>query len=251
MMNKILVIFVLQFVSTIAFGFTFYTPNILGYTQTTIHVHLNPTNCPGDVASELEDALDFWNAAPHGRVKLEKAYDVSYSPAAILARAYTEAIVVFCSTNLNADASLDPDSILGGGFSFDTDGDGHFDRGYLIINATPGGAAAFDNVGGDVKAWTMAHEMGHVLGLGHSGETAAIMYFATDGGEPHLHRDDIDGIRHLYPQNELSGEYLLGCAMIKNIKVSPSGKGPYNKSIWLLLLPLVLLAVLKRRRQLV
>ena len=43
------------------------------------------------------------------------------------------------------------------------------------------------------------HEIGHLLGLHHSAERAAIMYFEIGAGEvKNLHEDDIAGIRALY-----------------------------------------------------
>ncbi len=42
------------------------------------------------------------------------------------------------------------------------------------------------------------HEVGHSLGLAHSQEPAAIMWFAADGVFTGLHQDDIAGVRALY-----------------------------------------------------
>ena len=47
------------------------------------------------------------------------------------------------------------------------------------------------------------HENGHVLGLGHSAETGAVMEAVYDGERRILHQDDIDGISFLYPSSEI------------------------------------------------
>ncbi|KAK4437163.1 Metalloendoproteinase 3-MMP [Sesamum alatum] len=43
------------------------------------------------------------------------------------------------------------------------------------------------------------HELGHVLGLGHSGVQGAVMYPVISHGErKHLHEDDVKGVKTLY-----------------------------------------------------
>ena len=54
--------------------------------------------------------------------------------------------------------------------------------------------------GSDYDAETVfLHENGHVMGLGHSEITQAIMYAYYSGVRRSLHQDDIDGISALYP----------------------------------------------------
>jgi len=68
-------------------------------------------------------------------------------------------------------------------------GDVHFDIGE---NWTNGG-------GGGTDFLTVAiHELGHSLGLGHSSTTASVMYFAYQGTQHNLFRDDIIGIQEIY-----------------------------------------------------
>jgi len=47
------------------------------------------------------------------------------------------------------------------------------------------------------------HELGHTLGLAHSGEPGAIMtpYYSTYSPLLQLGKDDIDGIQYLYGMN--------------------------------------------------
>ena len=55
------------------------------------------------------------------------------------------------------------------------------------------------NWGGDFDVQTvLLHELGHVLGLGHSDVTDAVMYASYQGLRQLLHPDDICGIQELY-----------------------------------------------------
>lgn len=214
----------LSLLLSLAHGFTLIDQDITGYDEEPVVVHLNPNNCPAGVSGALDEAVDFWNGSPHSSLILERGANVSYSVADMNAYNFAETIVVYCSIDINTDAGGDPDTTLGQGGVARNDPGSTIDKGRLIINATPGGAANFSNSDGATVELTFAHELGHTLGLGHSSEPAALMYFsAGNKTAANLHQDDIDGIRHLYPQDELSGEYLLGCARIKDL---PPPKNP-------------------------
>lgn len=50
----------------------------------------------------------------------------------------------------------------------------------------------------------LAHEMGHAIGIGHSEDRAALMYFQNLPHRNKLGQDDIDAVTYLYP-NKLDG----------------------------------------------
>ncbi len=71
-----------------------------------------------------------------------------------------------------------------------TDSDIRFNKKYSWRTATKSGRY-------DLRTVAL-HELGHTLGLGHSGNRKSVMYASYHGAQ-HLHTDDINGIKYLYP----------------------------------------------------
>lgn len=72
----------------------------------------------------------------------------------------------------------------------------------------------------------IAHEIGHAIGLGHSEDTAALMYYRTVNQRSNLGQDDVDGLNYLYPMYVdafgLSDGLLGSCGTIDTNKNPPS-----------------------------
>jgi hypothetical protein len=86
----------------------------------------------------------------------------------------------------------------------------------------------------------IAHEVGHILGLGHSQDPAALMYYNAGGKAAlTLGQDDIDGISYLYPRNELGGDKMMGCALV----ATPRGAPPPPPGTMMILALLLMLPV--------
>jgi hypothetical protein len=69
--------------------------------------------------------------------------------------------------------------------------------------------------------------MGHALGLGHTSEKNALMYYDLSGKTMKaLHQDDINGITYLYPNSKSIGGLGGACGSVafidKNDKNGPS-----------------------------
>jgi hypothetical protein len=95
----------------------------------------------------------------------------------------------------------------GDGFPFDGSGSGGFN---IFAHAffPPDGRIHFDEAetwshshgGGNVDLESVAlHEIGHALGLRHSGLSDAVMFFAINSQRRQLHEVDVRGIKSLYP----------------------------------------------------
>ena len=92
----------------------------------------------------------------------------------------------------------------------------------ILINDRNG--TAFADLSKSDQISVIAHEIGHAIGLGHSDDSAALMYYRTVDHRSKLGQDDVDGVSYLYP---IHGD-AYGCTsiagLIKN-KSTHSHKG--------------------------
>lgn len=72
----------------------------------------------------------------------------------------------------------------------------------IIINDSTN--TQFDKLSREEMVNVLGHELGHALGLGHTKDKAALMYYSEFSSRHRLGQDDIDGITYLYP-NKLHG----------------------------------------------
>lgn len=110
----------------------------------------------------------------------------------------------------------------------------------ILINDTvsPG---AFGRLSKSDKIAVISHEIGHAIGLGHSEDAAALMYFRTVNLRKRLGQDDINGVSFLYPMKgdlfglmgEDKGGILGGCGTISTDKKNPPGGSPFQMMITL------------------
>lgn len=100
----------------------------------------------------------------------------------------------------------------------------------ILINNTNG--SAFAGLDEKKKISVIAHEIGHAIGLGHSGDNAALMYFETIGTRNYLGQDDIDGVSALYPVTFDACGLFKGSIETMKGPLPPQGKGPSEKDFW-------------------
>jgi hypothetical protein len=81
----------------------------------------------------------------------------------------------------------------------------------------------------------IAHEIGHALGLGHSEDQSALMYYRTVQLRQALGQDDIDGISYLYPIGGdlygLSDDGIISCGTVTSNQTPPSDSPPLQMGI--------------------
>lgn len=79
----------------------------------------------------------------------------------------------------------------------------------ILINDT---SNAFYSLSRNEQISVIAHEIGHAIGLGHSENQAALMYYRTVDMREKLGQDDVDGVSYLYPVK------MDGCGLFGTIE---------------------------------
>jgi hypothetical protein len=243
-MNKIVLFSLLLFCSQMQ-AFTLTQNNLRGFGAKKLKVSLNSANCPTTVESELDYAIELWNNVPGSRLELVKDAPNSIAINTLQNFVFTQTIIVACSTNFTTDSNGADLTTIGVGTSVMLN-TGRLQKGFLLMNEE-GGVGQYSTQTAAVRKFTMAHELGHVLGLGHSSVYEALMFSSvSEKEEANLHQDDMDGIVYLYPIDEVEDGMLYGCG-----RVDSNIGGPTGQFLWtllFLLLPLVLVVGLRRRR---
>lgn len=207
--------------STVTYGFTLNSstnPNFRGWDNPEIRFNLNLTNCPVgvDVRGIIDDALAVWNNVPSSRIHLSVNGDTTSTT-------YGDPITVVCDTNYMSGTPGAQDGSPGAAVVQPTNGDA-ITSGIMYLNASSG-RANIANLSRSLVAVVLAHEIGHLLGLGHSQDINALMYYdASLKTTLGLAQDDVDGVTYLYPRDELGKDKPLGCASIQSPKPPTTGQ---------------------------
>ena len=189
-----------------------------------------------NIKSLMEDAFAVWNAVPTSPVKLTVSGTTSSTAAA-------EPVTVYCETNFQAVTGADANFVPGAAAVGST-GD-YATIGIVYLNVAPAGQANITLFNRNLLTIILAHEIGHIIGLGHSHDKNALMYFdASAKTTLNLSQDDVDGLSYLYPRDELGKDQPMGCGLVSSVK-PPSG--PYFVALYVLLI-MPLLVSLKLRK---
>lgn len=235
------ILFYINLLVSSSFAFTLNSstnPNLEGWQSSDVQLLVNTANCPAnvDVVGIIKDAVSVWNNVATSSIK------VSYG-GTTTSTTYASPTTVYCETNFQTVVGADQNFVPGAASVGTLDG--KIVQGILYLNVSAGNAsiANFDQT---ILKIILAHEIGHILGLGHSGTTNSLMYFDASARQKlSLSQDDIDGISYLYPSNEFSDSKFAGCGLVKNLP-PPKGGG----LIFLMLIfSLPLLAALRFRNR--
>lgn len=230
-----LILSLLMVVVPQAHAFTLMATGLQPWETRDLQFRLNPQDCPASVAQAIDRALAIWNSVPTSSLRLSRGADSTQTPAELKARTATDVPLIVCDASFTASnwgtgvtASVVPaigliygsNPIRGGG---------------LALNVESGAGANVSNYDSERLAIFIAHEMGHVLGLGHSGESTALMYFNASSKQTlALGDDDVDGLTYLYGRDELfRGDPLFGACGSVSIDPGryPGGPSPSTAPI--------------------
>ena len=226
----------LIFISTSSFGFTLNNNFGASFSKNRVKVMVaGQTNCPGasmtvyDLVDLIKPAVsEFWNRVPTSKLRLIPAGFTgtitninsgklcSPTDAACITAAAgnlippVDEIIIACNdeaTNFGNDvlAVTIPNNFRGKKIK----------GAVVLLNDV----AQFGNLSRSDKIGVIAHEIGHAIGLGHSPDDAALMYYRVTDLRKRLGRDDMKGVSYLYPI-KLDGCGLIGSTSTPN-KIDP------------------------------
>ena len=190
-------------------AFTLGSSNVKGGWQTReLFFDVNETSCSAlgisipDLNEAIDAALGLWNSASTSSLKLKRGSVVTSTGVA-------STPVIYCDTSV-----FSPDFVAGVG-SFTMTGNNP-EKGGVEINGDSTKNAYFGKLNATYKAILLAHEIGHVLGLGHSEKQYALMYYDISSKKNlTLSQDDVDGISWLNPSDEPNNK-AFGCGSLQN-----------------------------------
>ncbi len=201
-----------------------------GWQANLLEIHLNSSQCPipeAELTEALDRAIDLWNSVPTSSLRLSRGVQVATSPvqaAAGTGTSGTPTPIILCDPNLGTTLGVGvDDDVIPASTSNKADGL-TLNYAYILLNADPSARANISRLTPLKLSMVLAHELGHVLGLGHTRDTQNLMYFdVTLRTELSLSQDDIDGVTYLYPRHELVGNGLLGCGTLEHLRGDGAG----------------------------
>ena len=224
-----------------------------GWDKEELVFKLNSANCPANVESLINDAMAIWNSVPSSKLKLTLGGTTSTTYAQLSGGTATDIPVIICDTSFSTHSGLGGNGVAGVAQTSAPPTGGHISYSYLLLNVEPSSTGNVTNFSDVSVSLVIAHEIGHVLGLGHSPDTAALMYFdASKKKTLSLGQDDIDGITYLYPRNEPSDK-AMGCGLVAASAASGWWNGPRGGApliLGFLMLPIAAAFALRKRRPL-
>ena len=223
-----------------AFTLVTTNPDFLGWQDPEILFNVNTANCPAsmDIPGLITDAVKIWNNVATSRVK------ISYN-GSTTSTVTGNPTTVYCEPNFQGVTGADQNYVPAA--ALPTPSGNYVATGLLYLNVS-GGSANISGFDRSLLLVIIAHEVGHILGLGHSQDPNALMYYnASAKTHLALAQDDIDGVSYLYPRNELGQDKMMGCGLVTTVgSPRPPSGGMFAVLLALMLLPLAIYGGLRK-----
>jgi len=216
----------------------------VGWKTNALTIDYDWSSCPGAVSSgtlntALSTAISLWNGAPSTDLTLTQGSQVTTSYATANGKGANTGVVtnavIFCDGNFATDFSINGSFANGASYDY-WDSAGKVYTGFIGLNADTGENGNISNLSQEALNILIAHELGHLIGLGHSPETAALMYY-DQGAKTQLalSQDDLDGVTYLYPRSEPGSGGVFGCSSLALVggqgKLGPGSNGGNNSQV--------------------
>ena len=208
-----------------------------------------------DVRNVIQSAMDKWNTNTTKNV-LSLESKKSNKPASQVIQANGEHTIGFSKNFSNDSLGFDPDVIVAVAGQY---GNGkEMNNAFLLFNAEAVNWTTDENTGdsrslySDDLASIAGHELGHVIGLGHSEHPDAIMSTSRSSKiKRELTQDDIDGANFLLSNSsqdaEGSGMSFAGCGSIKNINNNDDINSSQTLVLILMLIPFAIIFIIRKK----
>jgi hypothetical protein len=218
---KNLIILMTAFYTLNSFAWTLMYADARKYkTSTEISVYYDNQTCSNagltasSIQSLTEEAVDtYWNSVATTSLKLNSksilntGLGASASSATALnyiANVSNNSILIICADNLSSINTLAVGTMTCSG---------DICAGAVLLN-NKGGTVLASADHATVVA-TLAHEIGHAVGIGHTSVKGALMYYdATGVTYKSLAQDDIDAVTYLYPNDKSLGGLGGACGSV-------------------------------------
>ncbi|MEW6055047.1 MAG: matrixin family metalloprotease [Bdellovibrionota bacterium] len=227
-------------------------PQQRGWQASALEVNINVSSCPPelDVPALLSAAAELWNRGAGLPIRISLGENSQTTSETALAGSASDAPLLICDSRFSESSGQDGNFVPGITTVLIDEDSNHLIYGFILLNVQDGTRASIKNLSRTRIMVVIAHELGHLLGLGHSSDPDALMYFEVSNKPvPRLASDDIDGARYVYrPVSSDGDDENEGCGTVFDAQ----GGSPPNNSkfstLWSALF-LMMAAHLTRRRR--
>lgn len=190
-----------------------------GWSNPTITLTTNFHSCSltqDKILTALKDAMHLWNSVGSTSLNLSLGGDTTFTSNDFISSTNPDTlpkVMIVCDAQMSATFQTNTSNIPAVTLLRYAGNEIH--SALLALNASASDNAQIENLDPTKLAVVFAHELGHVLGLGHSKDATTLMYFnASAKSNLALSQDEVDGVTFLYPRQEFGEDKPFGCGSL-------------------------------------